>query len=292
MGMIVLAVPCTSAGATDLQTIIAAYGGRAALERTVGHYFLQQTCNLRENAKSWPESRRCWLSKSYRRDGWTARIETEFQGHTTVVIVRKDSGTTFVDGPWFEQLLAGRAASAGQPMTAQQLDAYHASLQVGIYSILLQAQSLGAALVDGMTRDGKSADVLRMNIEGKVHEYLFDPQSHLCLEMRSGPSFPNGVASVLTDYRTIDGVPVPFQTDVYHGANTTPGERTIPREIKFGQTFPDELFQPPQRLPLWFWPTVILGAIMFAAIFVFLLIGQRTRALRDEAAEAGTIAQR
>lgn len=281
-----LLVPCCGAGAADLQEIIAAYGGIGALQSVGSSYSDQETCSLREASKNLPESQRCWVSKTYKKDGWTARMEMRISGRSTIEIIEKDRGTAFEDGSWLERAVSGQGGRNGYPMTSLQLNAFHTSLQSGVYTILLQAQTLGGTIVPGKTRDGKPADMLRMNIAGGVHEYLFDQQSHLCIEMHSGAASPRGITNVLGDYRTIQGLPVPFRYEVYHGANATPGEAVTLREIKFAQSFPDELFQPPQRLPLWFFPLAFCGVMIFAAIFIFVAVAQRSRAMKEESSIA------
>ncbi len=268
------------------QEIIAAYGGIGALQSARSSYTDLETCNVREASKHLPESRRCWQGKTYRKDGWTAREEMQVFGRSTIAIIEKDRGTTYVDGSWLERALAGQVARNGMPMTSQQLTGLHTALQSGVYAILLQAQTLGGTTVPGTTRAGKAAEVVRMNISGRMREYLFDPQSHLCVEMHNGPPSPRGVSTVLSDYRTIQGVPVPFHYEVYEGANASPSEAVTLREIKFAQSFPDELFQPPQRLPLWFFPLAFCGVMIFAAIFIFVAIVQRSRAMKEESSIA------
>jgi hypothetical protein len=265
--------------ATNLMDIINAYGGTSALAKTNSLYFESTVC---ETSDRIPESQRCYRSLIYLKDGSTGRLEEIRGAQRAIWLVHPDSAQYFVDGSWLTRFSAGPAGRDGMALPSAMLSQLHASLQSGVWSVLIKALSTNPTIRAGATRDGKPADVLSAVIEAAEHSYLFDPQTHLCIEHRFSVPGSGELSAVYTDYRSVSGLQSPFRIDVFRDADKQPSALETFQKIGLHQSFSEDLFEPPARLPLWFAPAIVAGVLFFFVIFILLLVAQRTRALKEE----------
>lgn len=276
----------SSAFATGLMDIINAYGGTSALAKTNSLYFDSTVCTPGEHI---PASQRCYRSLIYLKDAFTGRFEEIRGTQHSIWLVTQDSALYFVEGAWTTRFLSGGAGRDGVSLSPQMTSQLRASLQSGVWSVLINALSTNPAILPGTTRDGKPADVLYTVIEGTEHSYFFDPQTHLCIEHRFAPPGSGEIVAVYSDYRGVSGLLSPFHIDVFHDGDKQPTAVETFQNVGLHQSFSSDLFEPPARLPLWFLPAVFVGILFFVLIFIFLLIAQRTRALKEESRPTASI---
>jgi hypothetical protein len=219
--LVVAAAPAPAAPAL-IRRCVEAYGGEAALARAARAVHQGTVTSLLHPGVTGR------IGRAYHRPG-KLRVEVDFGGEGEVRIL---------DG--------GRGWRQGQEVSGMHL------ASMILQAARLDLPSLLSAWQDrvedrgGMELDGKTLRVLAIRVApGLVVEADLDPATGRILRSRGtstgGPN-PLEFTTTFSDFRTVDGLLVPFHETNWANGRTT-GETVLER-VELPRELPDELFRP------------------------------------------------
>jgi hypothetical protein len=201
---------------------VAAYGGKAALARAAAVVHEGTVTSIMHPGVTGR------IGRAYARPG-KLRVELAYPGEPGEIRVL-DGSHGWRDG----------AEAAGPPLVAMMLQAARLDLPALLDAWIARVKERGT-----LEQDGKKLRVLALEIApGLEVEAALDPATGRILRSRGASTAGQKVEFVTTysDFRTVDGVLVPFREGNWANGKTT-GETVLER-VAFVPGHPDEMFRP------------------------------------------------
>jgi hypothetical protein len=148
-------------------------------------------------------------------------------------------------GPEIRVLDGGRGWRSGQEVEGPLLTSMILQAARMDLPALLAARGAKVEARGTLALDGKTLRVLALTLApGVVVEAAIDPGTGRILRSRGSAAGPAPVEFITTysDFRTVDGVVVPFREENFANGKTT-GETVLSR-VEFPESFPPDLFRP------------------------------------------------
>lgn len=247
---------------SPLESILNRYGG----EQKLAEFELQ-----------FKEGRRCGDLgpcqdfRYFRKGPSKLRLEEGFDPPLwTVKIIRENVAQEYFTGPWWNRSLAWATGLKDGPLDRIDIAAMRLDTPQLVFDFLRAAKSSNVTYEGKtLTMDGRPADSFMQPWPERnaTVRYLFDPESHLCLQRTITPTGSKHSPYIIySDYREASGLPYPFRTEMWLGKLRIQNETL--QSVKIGAPPDEKLFTERPNDPLWVFALVALGAatIVFTVV--------------------------